>query len=57
MKLIKCFQKNGSVVLNNIEQLLIDFIGRRIEMFLENFDSRISSYNHPSLSTLLNEIN
>ena len=57
MKLIKCFQKNGSVVLNNIEQLLIDFIGRRIEMFLENFDSRIFSYNHPSLSTLLNEIN
>ena len=57
MKLIKCFQNNGSLALNNIEQLLIDFIGRRIEMFLENFDSRISSYNHPSLSTLLNEIN
>ena len=23
MKLIKCFQKNGSLALNNIEQLLI----------------------------------
>ena len=45
MKLIKCFQKNGSLALNNFEQLLIDFIGRRIEMFLEIFDSRISSYS------------